>query len=131
MNVAIVCAALLGLLLFGLGLAVSLTRARTATGAGSSQDPTDPLYKMVRAHGNTAEFAPMLAVLILFLGSTEPASWIIWTMVIVTVARYLIVVGILASPTLNEPHPLRFAGALLTYLGGVVLSVAMLLPLAA
>lgn len=129
MTTAIVCAALLGLLLFGLGLAVSLTRARTETGAGYRDDPTDPLYKMVRAHGNTTEFAPMLALLMLFLGSTSPATWVLWTMAIVTLARYLIVVGILASPTLSQPHPLRFVGALLTYLGGVVLSLALLLEL--
>ncbi len=127
MTIAIVCAALLGLLLFVLGLGVSLLRGRTATGSGYKDDPTDPLYKMVRAHGNTAEFAPMLAVLILYLGTTAPATWILWTIAIVTLARYLIVIGILLSPTLSEPHPLRFAGALLTYVGGVVLCVVMLL----
>jgi len=55
MNVAIVCTALLGLLVFGLGLAVSLTRGATRTNFGFTPDPTDRLYKRVRAHGNAAE----------------------------------------------------------------------------
>lgn len=129
METAILCTVLLGLLLFGLGLAVSLTRGNTNTISGFNPDPTDRLYKMVRAHGNTAEFAPMLAVLLLFLGSRTPSTWVLWTMWIVTICRYLIVVGILASPTLAKPHPLRFIGALGTYVGGVVLCVAAYLSM--
>lgn len=131
METAILCTALLGLLLFGLGLAVSLTRGSTNTVSGFNPDPTDRLYKMIRAHGNTAEFAPMVAVLILFLGSRSPSpsTWVLWTMWIVTLCRYLIVIGILASPTLAKPHPLRFIGALGTYVGGVVLCVAAYLSM--
>jgi len=73
MNVAIVCTALLGLLVFGLGLAVSLTRGATRTNFGFTPDPTDRLYKRVRAHGNAAEYAPMLAILILMIGARNPA----------------------------------------------------------
>ncbi len=53
---ALVCVALLGILLFGLGFAVSLTRRRRGTASGSSGDPTDTLHKLIRAHGNTSEF---------------------------------------------------------------------------
>ena len=49
MTVAVVCVALLGFLLFGLGLGVSLTRQRTNTIFGYSADPADPLYKMTPA----------------------------------------------------------------------------------
>ncbi|MBI3247050.1 MAG: MAPEG family protein [Deltaproteobacteria bacterium] len=129
METAILCTVLLGLLLFGLGLAVSLTRGNTNTISGFNPDPTDWLYKMVRAHGNTAEFAPMVAVLLLFLGSRNPSTWVLWTMWIVTICRYLIVVGILASPTLAKAHPLRFIGALGTYVGGAVLCVAAYLSM--
>lgn len=129
METAILCTVLLGLLLFGLGLAVSLTRGNTNTVSGFNPDPTDWLYKMVRAHGNTAEFAPMVAVLLLFLGSRSPSTWVLWTMWIVTICRYLIVVGILASPTLAKAHPLRFIGALGTYVGGAALCVAAYLSM--
>jgi hypothetical protein len=33
----------------------------------------------------------------------------------------------LASPTLAKPHPLRFVGAVGTYLTGIALSVALLI----
>ncbi len=129
METAILCTALLGLLLFGLGLAVSLTRGSTNVVSGFNSDPTDRLYKMIRAHGNTAEFVPMVAVLLLFLGSRNPSTWVLWTMWIVTLCRYLIVIGILTSPTLAKPHPLRFIGALGTYVGGVALCVAAYLSM--
>ena len=101
MTVAIACIGLLGLLLFGLGLAVSLTRGRTDTAAGYSSDPSDRLHKLVRAHGNTTEYAAILAVLML-------------------------VAGILLSATLDKAHPLRFIGALGTYVAGIGLSTAVL-----
>jgi hypothetical protein len=125
MNVATVCIALLGLLVFGLGFAVSMTRARTETVAGSSGDPADPLEKMIRAHGNTAEFAPMLAVLMLVLGATGSPDWANWCMMFATASRYLIAIGIIVSPTLAKPHPLRFVGALGTYGFGIALCVAV------
>ncbi len=127
MTIAIICTALLGLLLFGLGLGVSLTRGSTKTNFGYTPDPTDRLYKMIRAHGNTSEYAPMLAVLMLLVGSRNPSLWALWVMGIATVSRYLLVAGLLLSPTLDKPHPLRFAGALGTYLCGVALCVAVFL----
>ena len=127
MTIAIICTALLGLLLFGLGLGVSLTRGSTKTNFGYTPDPTDRLYKMIRAHGNTSEYAPMLAVLMLLVGSRNPSLWVLWVMGIATVSRYLLVAGLLLSPTLDKPHPLRFAGALGTYLCGVALCVAVFL----
>src|SRR5712692_2712544 len=127
MTTAILCTVLLGLLLFGLGLGVSLTRGSTNATFGYTPDPTDRLYKMIRAHGNTSEYAPMLAVLMLLIGSRNPALWILWVMGIATLSPYLLAAGILLSPTLEKPHPLRFAGALGTYVCGVILCVAVFL----
>jgi len=124
MNVAIVCTALLGLLVFGLGLAVSLTRGATRTNFGFTPDPTDRLYKRIRAHGNAAEYAPMLAILILLIGARNPAPWMVWTFVAATLFRYLHAAGMLVCPSLDQPHPLRFVGALGTYVTGLVLTVA-------
>jgi len=124
MSVAMLCSALLGLLLFVLGLMVSVTRGNTKTNFGYNPDPTDRLYKLVRAHGNTAEYAPMLAVLYFFAGAHDPTGWIRATIWATTACRYLIVAGILMSPTLAKPQPLRFVGALGTYVGGIALCVA-------
>ena len=127
MNVAIVCTALLGLLVFGLGLAVSLTRGATRTNFGFTPDPTDRLYKRVRAHGNAAEYSPMLAILMLLIGARQPAAWMVWTFIAATAFRYLHAAGMLVCPSLDQPHPLRFVGALGTYVAGLVLVVAAFL----
>jgi uncharacterized membrane protein YecN with MAPEG domain len=124
--VALICTALLGLLLFGLGLAVSAGRFRAQCSAGCSDDPADALHKRVRAHGNTAEYAPFLAVLFLYLGSQAPSPATLGLIVAATACRLLVVIGLLASPTLARPNPLRFVGALGTYLCGGALCLVLL-----
>ncbi len=127
MAVAIVCTALLGLLVFALGVAVSLKRRSSLAVIGHSADPTDPLHKLCRAHGNAAEYAPMLAILILLVGARQPSTWMVWTFVAATVVRYLHAAGMIFPATLAAPNPLRFAGAVGTYLAGFALVVAALL----
>jgi len=129
MTTALVCIALLGLLVFGLGFAISSKRGKTETLTGSSDDPTDSLHKLVRAHGNTTEFAPMMAILILALGSMSPDLWMLGCMGVATASRYLIAAGLILSPSMNEAHPLRFIGALGTYLSGFGLVIALLLSI--
>ena len=126
MATAITCSALLGLLLFALGLGVSMQRGRSNTLSGHAADPADPLHRWVRAHGNTAEYAPMFAVLFLIAGMRNSAPWMLWVVWIATVSRYLIAAGIIVAP-MDKPQPLRFAGAIGTYISGIVLSVALLL----
>jgi hypothetical protein len=129
MTTALVCIALLGLLVFGLGFAVSTMRGRTETLTGSSDDPGDSLHKFVRAHGNTTEYAPMLAILMYAVGSTSPAVWVLWCMGLATASRYFIVAGLVLPRSMDSPHPLRFVGALGTYLTGFGLCIALLLSL--
>jgi hypothetical protein len=127
MTVAIVCTALLGLLVFGLGMLVSMTRRSTHAAIGHVPDPEDRLHKLVRAHANAAEYAPMMAVLMLLIGARQPAAWMVCTFVAATASRYLHAAGMIAYPTLAAPNPLRFVGALGTYLSGLALVVATLL----
>ncbi len=124
MQVAIIGTGALGLLLFLLGLAVSMMRGRTGVIGGAPTDPADPLYKVIRAHANTAEYAPMLAILFLLVGERNPSAWMLWAMGIAVVSRYLIAIGMVVSSTLAKPHPLRFVGALGTYVTGVALCIA-------
>ena len=127
MKTALVCIALLGLLIFVLGLAVSLTRGATKRNFGYSDDPTDRLHKLCRAHANAAEYAPILGLLMLVLAMrAEPAAWLLWTMMLATAFRYVHAVGVVAMPTLNRPNPLRFLGALGTYVCGILLAGALL-----
>ena len=123
--VAVDCVGALGVLLFGLGLAISGLRGRTETFIGARTDPTDTLHKYVRAHGNTAEYAGYLSVLILYLGSRNPAAWVVWTMVAITLCRYVFVAGMIFPATMSKPNALRFIGAAGTYIAGLALCVAL------
>ena len=125
-NIALGCVAILGLLLFGLGLLVSMMRLREHSIAGCADDPANLLHKLVRAHGNTAEYAPFLAVLFLFLGARSPSTMTVSLMIIATVCRCLLVVGLVAFPTMAKPNPLRFVGAIGTYAAGIGLCLALL-----
>jgi uncharacterized membrane protein YecN with MAPEG domain len=126
MNTAIVCTALLGFLLFGLGLNVSLQRRQNRRGAGHELSPVDPLHRAVRAHANTAEYAPFFAVLFLWYATRPAPVWIIATIVLATVARFALAGALLFGPTLNRPNPGRLFGALFTYLCGLALAAGLL-----
>jgi uncharacterized membrane protein YecN with MAPEG domain len=123
MNTAAVCIGVLGLLVFGLGIGVSLTRGATNTIIGYNPDPSDRLYKMVRAHGNATEFNPMLAILMLYLATRQPSAWVEWVFVVAAVSRVLHAAGMIMSPSLAKPQPLRAIGAVGTFVAGLVLSV--------
>ena len=74
MSIPTMCIALLGLLLFGLGIAVSLARDSSKRIIGYSDDPTDRLHKLCRAHGNAAEWIPMIALLMYLVAVRVPAA---------------------------------------------------------
>lgn len=125
-SVVVFCTAALGALLFLLGLAVSIMRFRSGIGAGPSEDRNSTLNKLIRAHANTAEFAPFLAVLFLYFGWREPSALVVNLIIAVTLCRFLLVIGLVAWPSMGRPNPARFIGALGTYLLGSALCVAML-----
>jgi uncharacterized membrane protein YecN with MAPEG domain len=125
MNIGVICTAVLGLLLFGLGLYVSILRQRTRRSMGCDTGPTDPLHRAVRAHGNTAEYAPFFAVLFLWFAMHPAPLWVSVTIVLATLARLSLVAGLLWGPSLDKPTPARFVGALLTYGTGLALAVRL------
>jgi len=132
MTVAVVSAALLGLLVLGLGFVVSIARVRskTVTGVGA---PEDFLTKAVRAHANAAEYAPVLMVLFLIDGLaleqdvSRPADafgLVEGLIVAVAASRFVHAAGFLLCRTLEKPHLLKGLGAVVTYFGGAALGVA-------
>jgi len=125
MNVGAICTSVLGLLLFGLGLYVSVLRQRTGRSMGCDTSPTDPLHRAVRAHGNTAEYAPFLAVLFLWFAIHPAPLWVSVTIVLATLARIALVAGLLWGGSLDRPTPARFVGALLTYGTGLALAARL------
>jgi uncharacterized membrane protein YecN with MAPEG domain len=128
MPVYLVCSGVLVILYFVLAFNVSRLRGQTQTGIGAGTDPSGPLNKAVRAHGNAAEYVPIFLALFLYFSLSAPAGWIPWVVVIVTVSRVLHAAGMLMTRTFSgPPHPLRGIGAGGTYLGGLALGVALLL----
>jgi len=123
MHLAMVCIGFLGLLVVGLGFGVSMQRTRSHTAIGYKDDPADPLHKWARAHGNACEYAPILAILIFALGSSGQSGWNGWLFIAAVVFRYLHAAGMILCPTLDKPYPLRFVGAVGTYLVGITLSL--------
>lgn len=120
------CIAALALLLFLLSLSVTVARLRTKRLVGVPDDPGSLLLKLARAQGNTAEYAPMLCLLILLQGSASRPGWVSAMMVLAVVARLLFVAGMLASPSLARPNAVRGIGAGGTYLAGIGLILALM-----
>ena len=125
---ALISTAVLGILLFGLGFAVSAARMKTKVLIGHPDDPDHVLSRIARAHGNTAEYAPYLALLFILHGMRGPSNLAVFLIAAATLARVLIVVGILTAESLNRPNTARFLGASSTYGCGLGLSILLLLP---
>lgn len=127
MIVSLVCISLLTVLCLVLAIAVTIARGKYNILAGEPYEPQHMLYKLVRAHGNTIEFAPILALLIYILGQSPQPAWVLWCMALVTASRYLLVAGMIFPATLAVPNPMRFVGALGTYGFGLALCAALFL----
>ena len=126
LTTAIICTAILAAMLFLLGFNVSRMRGVTAKTGGSQfpGDPASPLLIAIRAHGNAAEYIPVLIVLFLLVGARSPASVAIPLIVGATAARLAHAYGLLTAPSLAVQTRARLAGAAGTYLLGVGLAVA-------
>ena len=124
----LICTGVLVILYFALALNVSRQRGATKTGIGSGDDPSGPLNKAVRAHGNAAEYIPIFVALFLYLLQSGTGGWLEWVAIIVTVCRVLQAMGMLMTRTFNAPpHPLRSIGMLGTYVGGFIFGVVLIL----
>ena len=123
----LICTGVLVLLYFALALNVSRMRGKTKTGIGAGDDPSVPLNKAVRAHGNAAEYIPIFVALFLYLLLSGTGGWLEWVAVIITVSRILQAMGLLMTTTFNAPpHPLRAIGSLGTYIGGFILGTMLI-----
>ena len=128
MNVFLLCVTVLVILYFALSLYVSILRGRYKVGVGTGDDPSGPLGKAIRAHGNAAEYVPIFIALFIYFALSGAGGWIAWVAVGVTLARIFHALGMLWTGTFHAaPHPLRAIGAMGTYVGGFALGVALLL----
>ena len=80
----------------------------------------------IRAHANASEYIPILAILMLLVGSRSPAGWTLATFVVVTAARYAHAIGVLVAGDMGKETPLWLVASAGTYFGGLALAVAAL-----
>ena len=125
--VILICSASLVILTLLLAFWTSIQRGSSKTIAyGAALDPASAMAKAQRAHGNAAEYAALLIGLFLVVGfayqGRDLGSVVSWTMIAVTVSRFLHALGILTCETLEKPHVFKMIGALVTYLGGLLLA---------
>ena len=119
------CSATLVLLTLVLAFWTSLQRGASKTIAyGAPLEPTSGMAKAQRAHGNTAEYAGLLIGLfvVLDLATAAVPGWLAWTAIAITVSRVLAAIGFLTGPTLEKPHIFKMIGALVTYVGGIIIA---------
>ncbi|MEL6569607.1 MAG: MAPEG family protein [Pseudomonadota bacterium] len=90
-------------------------------------DPASGMAKAQRAHGNAAEFSALLIGLFLITSvvyqGRDLGLAVTSLVVAITVARWLSAIGFLACETLERPHILKAIGALVTYIGGLALTI--------
>lgn len=128
----ILCSAALIILTLLLAFWTSMQRGSSKTIAYNAPlEPTSGMAKAQRAHGNAAEYAALLIGLFILTGFTyagrDLGTAVTSLVIAITVSRFLHALGFLMCATLEKPHALKAIGALITYLGGLALSVMVLL----
>ena len=126
-TIVIVCSASLVILTLALAFWTSMQRGSSNVIAyGATLEPSSTMAKAQRAHGNAAEYSGLLIALFLVVGfayeGRDLGSVVTWTVIIVTVSRFVHALGILTCKTLEAPHIFKVIGALATYVGGIVLA---------
>lgn len=127
----LICSASLVILTLLLAFWTSIQRGSSKTIAyDAALEPTSGMAKAQRAHGNAAEYAGLLIALFLVVGfafqGRDLGAFAGWTIIAVTVSRFLHAIGFLTCETLEKPHALKAIGALVTYFGGLILAVLVL-----
>lgn len=121
MMISYVSIGLLAMLVFGLGLNVSLKRMSTQRSVGVEEDLKCPLYRARVAHSNACEYCPMLAILIFVTSGSLGDAFAL----VAVAARYSHAVGILGFP-MHKPNRFRYWGSVGTYGGGLALALTLL-----
>jgi uncharacterized membrane protein YecN with MAPEG domain len=127
MTTVLLCSAFLVFLYALLSVNVSRIRLR---GQQSSRVKEAQLTQAVRAHGNAAEYIPLIVALLLYLNQAAPNQLVSVIAVIAALSRALHAAAMLFVPEIHLREKLRFVGALGTYvslfaLGCVLVGLAL------
>lgn len=123
----LICSASLVILTLLLAFWTSIQRGASQTIAyGAPLEPSSAMAKAQRAHGNSAEYAALLVGLFLIAGFASQdgglGALMSWSIIAVTVSRFVHALGFLTCATLEKPHIFKAIGALVTYLGGLLIA---------
>jgi uncharacterized protein len=124
MNLPLFCSGLLIALFALLSLNVSLTRIRQRKDKTISDAD---LHRAVRAHGNAAEYVPLFIAVFLYFSVWNAGYALAAIAVVATVSRYAHAAGMLYGGQDGKRNPLRYYGAIGTYLSLFAAAVAILL----
>jgi uncharacterized membrane protein YecN with MAPEG domain len=124
MNILVLCSGLLALLYAVLSVNVSLTRQRKQKDSSITEAQ---LTKAIRAHGNASEYIPLFIASFLFLGISGSSPALAVVAVLATVSRLAHAAGMFRIANVSERHPLRYYGAIGTYVCLFAVAVAVLL----
>jgi uncharacterized membrane protein YecN with MAPEG domain len=122
-NSVLFCVALLVLFYGALSFNVSRVRLKRRSDPSVTEEA---LKKAIRAHGNASEYIPLFAAGLLYLDITSPSAFVTGLAAAILVCRVFHAAGTLLSSSVNERHPLKFVGALGTYLCLFALGGALL-----
>ena len=112
MNILVLCSGLLALLYAALSVNVSVTRQRKQKDSSITEAQ---LTKAIRAHGNASEYIPLFIASFLFLGTSGSSPALAIIAVSATVSRVAHAAGMFRIANVSERHPLRYYGAIGTY----------------
>jgi uncharacterized protein len=118
----LLCAGLLALLLFGLGLAVSVERGRAGRLGGIPDDHKSLLFRLIRAHGNAAEYVPAAIAFALYFAVSGASAVATALILCLTLARYIHAAALVFGRDMSRFGVARFIGGMGTYVTGLGLA---------
>ncbi len=115
-----------------LALSYNVSRIRLSFRKTPNPKQEKALQKAIRAHGNAAEHNALLVALFIWLTisgsqSIQDSFFLSITVLALALLRVIHSIGLLVVETVGDRHPLRYSGALGTYLGFGILSFYLLL----
>jgi uncharacterized membrane protein YecN with MAPEG domain len=121
-------AAVLALIFFALSVWVVAGRAGFKVNHGDGDNPT--LNRRIRAHGNFAEYVPLILILVALLEARATSSYIIHALLLpLVIARALHPFGMVAREGSPQQVVCRGGGTMVTWVVLVVAAVLLLLDL--
>lgn len=110
-SLIIYCSAFLLTMTLILGVMVSIVRTKLKVLYAFPNEPDQILYKLVRAHGNSAEYVPVVCLVFYLVNLVGITSVDELMILMLTASRFLIIMGICIPKTMAKPNWARTLGS--------------------